>query len=303
MRSSTRSRACSTSSRDSPPEWRGAAAAAAPPRRGPTTSRPSAKSRSTSHRRARHRSRERLRSRPHRQPRRQRAATRKAIRARSRRPRRRRSTTCSPTRSTRTCSGSAARSWTPQVDERDKLEFSDARFDSDLFAESSSVDEADGPAMPATDAGALPLESAHGQPDFLRRAERKARWRSGPARLAIGVGSAIAAAAAAGCRSAITSATPSPPAGRRSRPLLVAWCKLADCTPRGAAPDRRGAGRQHRAHPGDRPRRASFSRSTLRNRSALPLAMPSVDLTLTDGSGQPDRAPRAGAARLRRRRA
>jgi len=171
-----------------------------------------------------------------------------------------------------------------QVDERDKLEFSDARFDSDLFAEGSSADEADGAAMQATDAGALPLESAHGQPDFLRRAERKARWRSGPARLAIGVGSAFAAAVLLlqvghHFRDTVAARWPG------SRPLIVAWCKLADCTleaPRRIDEVMVDSTALTRAIGLD----AFVLSVTLKSRSALPLVMPSVDLSLTDGNGR-----------------
>ena len=57
------------------------------------------------------------------------------------------------------------------------------------------------------------------------------------------------------CRSAITSATPSPPAGRRCRPVARRLVQARRLHPRGAAPDRRRGRRQHRAHPRDRPRR------------------------------------------------
>ena len=46
-------------------------------------------------------------------------------------------------------------------------------------------------ALPVTDAGTLPLESTH-RPDFVRRAERRARWHSTPARAALGTASLLA---------------------------------------------------------------------------------------------------------------
>ena len=48
-----------------------------------------------------------------------------------------------------------------KVDERDRLEFSDARFDSDLFAENSSADEDGSTESPPSGAADLPLESAN----------------------------------------------------------------------------------------------------------------------------------------------
>jgi len=171
-----------------------------------------------------------------------------------------------------------------KVDERDRLEFSDARFDSDLFAENGSPDEDDSSESPASGAVDLPLERAHQQPDFLRRAERKARWRSGPARVALGVGSAMAAAALllqVGHHFRDTAAARWPAA----RPVLVAWCKLADCVleaPRRIDDVLVDSTALARAIGLD----AFVLSVTLKSRSTLPLAMPSVDLSLTDGNGR-----------------
>ena len=171
-----------------------------------------------------------------------------------------------------------------KVDERDRLEFSDARFDSDLFPESVAVDEADPDAMTANDAGELPLESAHGQPDFLRRAERKARWRSAPARLALAAGCVIAAAALLlqvghHFRDTVAARWPA------SRPILVAWCKLAECSleaPRLIDEVLVDSTALTRAIGLD----AFVLSVTLKSRSTLPLTMPSMDLSLTDGNGR-----------------
>src|SRR5438128_2019334 len=79
-----------------------------------------------------------------------------------------------------------------ELDRRDRVEFSDARFDSDLFADNTSVPDTELIVLPTTDAGALPLETST-RPEFVRRAERHARWQSGPARAAlIGVASIAA---------------------------------------------------------------------------------------------------------------
>ena len=129
-----------------------------------------------------------------------------------------------------------------------------------------------------------PLESAHQQPDFLRRAERKARWRSGPARLVLGAASAIAAMALLlqvghHFRDTVAARWPA------SRPILTAWCKLADCTleaPRRIDEVVVDSTALTRAIGLD----AFVLSVTLRSRSTLPLAMPSVDLSLTDGNGR-----------------
>src|SRR5450755_3970033 len=84
-----------------------------------------------------------------------------------------------------------------QVNARDRLEFSDARFDSDLFAENTSAPNPELVESQITGAGDLPLESASQQPDFLRRAERRARWRGGPVRVALVTLSAFGAIALA----------------------------------------------------------------------------------------------------------
>jgi predicted Zn finger-like uncharacterized protein len=170
-----------------------------------------------------------------------------------------------------------------KVDERDRLEFSDARFDSDLFAENSGGDDTV-VETPPSGAGELPLESPHGQPDFLRRAERKARWRSGPARLALGVASALGIVvlllqAGHQFRDTVAARWPG------TRPLLAGWCRLADCAieaPRRIDEVVVDSTALTRAIGLD----AFVLSLTLKSRSTLPLAMPSIDLSLTDGNGR-----------------
>ena len=170
-----------------------------------------------------------------------------------------------------------------QVGARDRLEFSDAKFDSDLFAEHSAADEPADHDAQASGPGDLPLENAN-QPDFLRRAERRARWRSAPAQTTLAVGSLFAAlvlAVQAGHhhRDALTADWPA------ARPLLSAWCEVNGCS---IAPPRRiddvsvESTSLARATGSD-----GFVLSvTLKSRSAIALALPSVDLSLTDGNGR-----------------
>ncbi|MCE9660179.1 MAG: zinc-ribbon domain-containing protein [Burkholderiales bacterium] len=171
-----------------------------------------------------------------------------------------------------------------KVNERDRLEFSDARFDSDLFAENASAGEVELLESPTTDAADLPLESASQLPDFIRRAERRARWRSAPVRVALAAASAIALlllVVQAGHHFRDTVAARWP----LSRPALVAWCKLADCVleaPRRIDEVLVDSTALTRAIGLD----AFILSVTLKSRSALPLSTPSIDLSLTDGNGR-----------------
>jgi predicted Zn finger-like uncharacterized protein len=170
-----------------------------------------------------------------------------------------------------------------QIVPRDRVEFSDARFDSDLFAENAAATEDETLMLPSSDVGALPLESAN-RPEFVRRAERQARWRTKGMRSALGAASLVAFAVLMlqvghHWRDTIAAQYPS------LRPPLVAWCRIAGCT---LQPPRRiddvlvestaltrGVGQD-----------AFVLVVNLKSRSAIPLAVPSVDLTLTDGKGQ-----------------
>ncbi len=170
-----------------------------------------------------------------------------------------------------------------QIGQRDRVEFSDARFDSDLFAENAAVAEDETLMLPSTDAGALPLETAT-RPEFVRRAERQARWRSPGMRAALGAASALALLILAlqivhHGRDTLAVQYPSLHAP------LVAWCRLAGCTlqtPRRIDEVLVESTALTRAVGQD----AFVLAVNLRSRSALPLALPSIDLTLTDGQGR-----------------
>jgi hypothetical protein len=168
-----------------------------------------------------------------------------------------------------------------QVGARDRLEFSDARFDSELFEEAALPSDAE-PAEPSTVADA-PLEST-AKPEFIRRADRDARWRSRPWRVGLVLVSVAALAALAlqaghHFRDSLAAERPA------LRPALAAWCRLAGCALE--APRRidsvtvestalaRAAGQE-----------AYVLSVNLRNRSELVLTLPAVDLSLTDGNGR-----------------
>jgi predicted Zn finger-like uncharacterized protein len=171
-----------------------------------------------------------------------------------------------------------------QVDARDRLEFSDARFDSDLFAENPSALDTTLVEVLSTGVGDLPLESESQQPDFLRRADRRARWRSAPATLTFGALSAVAAVALLlqighHFRDGLAAQWPS------TRPVLAAWCRSAGCTleaPRRIDDVSVDSTSLTRAVGLD----AFVLAITLRTRGHVPLATPSIDLSLTDGNGR-----------------
>jgi predicted Zn finger-like uncharacterized protein len=169
-----------------------------------------------------------------------------------------------------------------ELDARDRLEFSDARFDSDLFAENASVPDTT-VVEAVTEADKLANERGQ-QPDFLRRADRHARWRSAPARLAFSVISVFAALGlpvqiAHHYRDAAAAQWPA------LRPTLAAWCRSTGCTleaPRRIDDVSVESTTLTRAVGVD-----GFVLSvTLRSRGRVALATPSIDLSLTDGNGR-----------------
>jgi predicted Zn finger-like uncharacterized protein len=170
-----------------------------------------------------------------------------------------------------------------QLGARDRVEFSDARFDSDLFLDNTSIPDTELATLAVTDSDALALESSV-RPDFVRRADRHARWRSTPVRAALGVACVLAALvlamqAANHHRDILAARWPS------LRPLLAAWCRAAEC--RIEAPRRIDEVLVENTALTRAPAQDAFVLSvTLRSRSELALALPSIDLTLTDANGR-----------------
>ena len=167
---------------------------------------------------------------------------------------------------------------------RDRVEFSDARFDSDLFPDNPPPEaEAELDVLPATDAGALPLESVS-HPEFVRRADRRARWQSGKVRAVLAVTAVVAAGVLAlqvvhHDRDAIAARSPS------LRAALLSWCRIAGC--RIEAPRRIEDVVVESTALTRAPAPDTFVLSvTLRSRSAVPVSTPSIDLALTDATGR-----------------
>jgi len=170
-----------------------------------------------------------------------------------------------------------------QLGRRDRVEFSDARFDSDLFLDNASIPDTELATLAVTDSGALMLESSV-RPDFVRRADRHARWQSSSMRTVLGVACVLAALvlaaqAANHHRDILSARFPA------LRPVLAAWCRAADC--RIEAPRRIDEVMVENTALTRAAAQDAFVLSvTLRSRSELTLALPSIDLTLTDGTGR-----------------
>jgi predicted Zn finger-like uncharacterized protein len=172
-----------------------------------------------------------------------------------------------------------------QLGARDRVEFSDARFDSDLFLDNTSIPDTELATLVATDSGALALESESSvHPEFVRRADRRARWQSTSVRATLGVACVLAALVLAAQvanhhRDILAARWPS------LRPALAAWCRAAEC--RIEAPRQLDeVGVESTALTRAAAQDAFLLSVTLRSRSDLPLTLPSVDLTLTDANGR-----------------
>jgi len=165
-----------------------------------------------------------------------------------------------------------------RVSARDRIEFADAQFSSALLAEAGIEINSE----PADDAASAPPPVA--APEFLRQAERKARWHRPRTVVALSLlclllGLALALQAAVHFRDLLATVAP------QTRPALQALCELAGC---GVEPLRRIddvviESSALTSAPNGSAVRLSV---VLRNRGPLPLAIPSIELTLTDPAGQ-----------------
>lgn len=174
------------------------------------------------------------------------------------------------------------------VSKRDKHEFSDARFDTNLFVD----DEEDllpgiGTETPAPAPEPPAPKPERSTPDFLRQAQRRAFWQKPRVRAGLAAGFALLSLslllqAANHFRDTAAARWPS------LKPALASWCEFAGCsiaTPRridDIVVDSTALGRFTAADGSD-----AFRLSvSLRNRGQLPVALPSVELSLTDSAGQ-----------------
>jgi predicted Zn finger-like uncharacterized protein len=163
---------------------------------------------------------------------------------------------------------------------RDRHEFSDARFNPEWVVDDDEPSEV-GALLPATPAEEGTDDKA--APEFVRRAQRQERWRGSTARLVLSLSSIVLLA---GLTLQITHHFRDLTAARwpTLRPALEAWCDTMGCR---LEPPRRiedisvESTALARIGTSD-----AFRLSvTLRNRGTIGLALPSVELSLTDASG------------------
>ena len=172
---------------------------------------------------------------------------------------------------------------TKTLSERDRPDFSDARFDSDLMAyeEEGAVGDAAAPEAPVAD---TTTPEPHPAPGFLREAERNARWQRPKVRIALALGAGALAIIGVlqmthHFRDAAAVRWPG------LRPMLAQWCGIAGCT---IEPLRRiDAISVESTALAKAPGTEAFRLAVgLRNRGSVPIALPSIDLSLTDGAGR-----------------
>ena len=168
------------------------------------------------------------------------------------------------------------------VDARDRNEFADAQFNTDMLLDAAAPADGAATAEPSTLADA-PTEAP--APDFVTRAERAHRWqrprtRWGLSAAALLLVTALGAQAMHHFRDTLAARWP------QARPVVVAWCDWLGC--RIELPRRveditvESTSLTHSVAGSD-----AFKLSvTLRNRGSAPVALPSVDLSLTDAGGQ-----------------
>lgn len=170
-----------------------------------------------------------------------------------------------------------------RVSECDRLEFPDAQFDPESMAGAASRPD-DAPLPTANDESEGDPAQRHDAPEFMRQAQREARWREPRVQAALGL-SAIALllmlVAQGGHHFRDLAAARWPAA----RPTLVAWCELVGCTigaPRRIDDISVESTALTPTSAGD----AFALGMVLRNRGAMTVALPSVDLSLTSATGQ-----------------
>ena len=176
----------------------------------------------------------------------------------------------------------------PQRD--DPLGFSNARWDAELLTDVAAqetqiaqheLDQLDDDEIDDDVTRIMPHADA---PEFIRHAERQARWQRPRVRVLAGLAVLVLAAVLAlqvahHFRDAVAARWP------QTRPALLAWCDAMKCTleaPRRIEDISVESTTLARASATSDAFRLQVN---LRNRSALALNVPSVDLKLTDGSG------------------
>ena len=174
-----------------------------------------------------------------------------------------------------------------RVSERDRLEFPDAQFDTDMLVEDDTTLPLDPPAAPPpprdTDDSGPAVEDSDA-PGFVRHAQQRERWQS-PGMRGVQAFAIVVLLAVLGLqaghqfRDLIAARWP------EAAPALAAWCGAVGCrieAPRRIDDVAVESSALTRATLPDAFRLAVV----LRNRGTLTVALPSVDLSLTDAAGK-----------------
>lgn len=170
------------------------------------------------------------------------------------------------------------------VKHRDRNEFADAQFDSDLMSEEDALPTPT-PPSPKSQADYTPPLPSEETPAFVRHADRQARWNSPRARWLLSLASLFMAVTlglqlAHHWRDRLVAEVPS------STPYLAQWCRWLSCkveTYRSIKDITVETSALNRLPQSSDAYRLSV---TLRNRGHLSLRLPSVDLSVNDGAGQ-----------------
>jgi predicted Zn finger-like uncharacterized protein len=169
------------------------------------------------------------------------------------------------------------------VDEPGGRGFSDARLDPELLTGESGAQEPWIAPSLASEASSVVRKRA-AAPEFVRHAQRQARWRSPGTRAALGAAALLLAVALVlqGGHHFLDLIAARWPV---LMPALTTWCNVASCSiesPRRIEDMFVESSALTRAMEVD-----GFKLSvTLRNRGSMTVALPSVDLSLTDPAGQ-----------------
>ncbi len=174
------------------------------------------------------------------------------------------------------------------VKQRDRNEFADAQFDSDLLGEDNGPGHGTEPTPTSNrlvGAGYTPPLPSDETPAFVRHADAQARWKSPRARLLLSMGSVLlllglALQGAHHFRDRLAVEHP------MSRPALAQWCTWIGCRI-----EAYGSIKYFTVENSALTRMPGSSDTfrlsvTLRNRGAVSLRLPSLDLSVTDAAGQ-----------------
>lgn len=171
------------------------------------------------------------------------------------------------------------------VKARDRVEFADAQFNVSMLADDTPPSQERPPAeAPPPEKPRKARSKSQASPGFVREAKRKARWRSPAVRavlslMALALSALLAGQVALQFRDVVALRWP------ETKPWLVAACRSAGCTvelPR-RIDDLKVESSSLSPAAGGGAYRLSV---VLSNRGTLDVALPSIDLTLTDTDGQ-----------------